>query len=192
MRAPRLADAASRAVMQGVCVDDSDCGQPHILEDSIAIRPLKDCPEHIEEIARQLEIEWPEYYGEGFSNAREEVRGYACASVLPYGFVALNENVACGFMAVRSDCLHSHSHLGPWVVCGLVRPQMRGSGIGERLLQAIERHAWRHRIPALYAASATCHNLLLRARWYKMDEVAHFGERLGVYTKRLEVESTVQ
>ena len=55
--------------------------------------------------------------------------------------VAFCDGVLCGTAALRPTSLTTHPHLTPWLAALLVAPEVRGEGVGNRLLAAIEGYA---------------------------------------------------
>lgn len=152
----------------------------------ISIEPLALRPEAIPVLREWFEAEWPEYYGRGGKgSALRDLQGYANRGSLPLGIVALESGTVCGVAALRADSIASHAHLSPWAAAGLVDPSMRGRGIGQLLLGALEQQACELGFHRIYCATGTAQSLLQRRGWRLLENASHEGERLGVYAKAL-------
>ena len=134
------------------------------------------------ELRGWLEREWPAWYGAGGRrSAEEDLRAFSATDGLPFGIVALRDRQVCGVAALKAESIPSHAHLRPWVSAGLVKPSLRGRGIGSLLLEALERRARDEGFNSIHCATATAESLLVRRGWSLLERVAHEGQNLGVY-----------
>ncbi|MBZ8141004.1 GNAT family N-acetyltransferase [Rubrivivax gelatinosus] len=148
--------------------------------------PLAERPDLIPLIRGWFEAEWPAWYGPGGpGQALHDLQACAQHDALPLGLVARLDNHPCGFMALKRDGLASLPHLGPWVGAAVVLPGLRRLGIGRALLLELERRAAALGETRLYCATATAASLLQHCGWRRLERVAHGGEMLDLYDKRL-------
>ena len=87
--------------------------------------------------------------------------------------------------ALKAESIPSHRHLCPWAAAGLVKPALRGHGIGSMLLARLEQQARIQGFAEIHCATATAESLLQRRRWQLVERVTHEGQDLGVYRKGL-------
>lgn len=151
----------------------------------LQIEPLAWHPEAPRTLQGWFEAEWPSHYGaRGPGDARRDLEAYSNADGLPFGVVALVDGSVCGAAALKGDSIASHGHLSPWAAAGLVRRDLRGRRIGQRLLIALEEHA-RAVGSAGSIATGTAESLRRRCGWRLLERIIHAGETLGIYAKAL-------
>jgi GNAT superfamily N-acetyltransferase len=129
--------------------------------------------------------EWPEWYGPGGrGNAVADLTAFStAASALPVGFIALENNVPVGVMALKAESLPTHRHYCPWAAAGLVLPSHRGRGIGAQLLGVLVQKARELGYPRIYCGTATAVSLLRRGDWSELETIEHEGEAIVIFSK---------
>jgi GNAT superfamily N-acetyltransferase len=142
----------------------------------------------VQSLARWLESEWPDWYGpDGPGDAANDMEEAAQGDRLPVAVIALRGGVPCGISVLRpTDAAAAQTGYGPWVGGGLVRAELRGQGIGARLLGAIEGEARRLGFATIYCSTRRAQRLLARCGWESMMEITHEGAPLSVYRKTVE------
>jgi GNAT superfamily N-acetyltransferase len=154
--------------------------------DPVRIERLSRHPEHQPLVASWFRAEWPGWYGPGGrADADVDVRDYAGEGRLPVGVLALLDGTPVGFAVVRATSLPSHPHLTPWAGAGYVLPELRGRGIGARLLAALEDEARELGFERLYCSTGTAARLLERAGWSELERVEHEGSEQVVFERIL-------
>lgn len=152
----------------------------------VKIEQLAAHPEALSELRRWFETEWASYYAaSGPGDAEQDLRAFAHRGSLPVGIVALQDGLLCGVAALKADSIASHSHLSPWAAAGLVKPSMRGKGIGARLVGGLEEEARSLGFARIYCGTSTAGSLLERCGWELAERIIHEGEDLGLYSKAL-------
>lgn len=152
----------------------------------ITIVHLGSCPEMLPELATWFKSEWPLWYGPGGRGVAElDLAEFSNKDKLPLGVIALRKGLLCGIAVLKSQSIASHSHLTPWAAAGLVKPSLRGHGIGRLLLTALESEAQLLGYPSIYCATGTSISLLQRAGWQFIESVQNEGETLAIYMKAL-------
>lgn len=152
----------------------------------LRIDPLALHPEVLPELQRWFELEWPSYYeAGGRGSAQQDLQAYANLDGLPYGVAAFRGGSLCGVAALKAESIASHAHLSPWAAAGLVRRDLRGQGIGEQLVLALERRAESMGFDRIYCGTSTAERLLRRIGWRLLERVEHDGELLSIYEKAL-------
>lgn len=153
----------------------------------LKIEHLAAHPEVLPELRQWFETEWASYYGAtGPGDADHDLRSFANRGSLPVGIVAFQNGFLCGVAALKVDSIASHSHLSPWAAAGLVKPSMRGKGIGTRLLAALEEEARKLGFAHIYCGTSTANSLLERFGWDLLERIVHEGDKLGIYHKSLQ------
>lgn len=150
------------------------------------IEPLASHPEVLPELQAWFEAEWPAYYGaQGPGNAQKDLRAFANPDGLPFAVVAFLGGWLCGIAALKADSIASRAHLSPWAAAGLVRHDLRGRGIGQQLVVALEQRAKAMGFNRIYCGTGTSGNLLQRCGWRLLERLIHDGENLGIYEKAI-------
>lgn len=152
-----------------------------------AIERLGAGSRHLDALAGHLLQEWPDWYGEGGpGDAPADLRAWAHdRPTLPLAMVALEGSEPIGLAALKAESVASHRHLAPWAAAGWVRPDRRRSGIGARLLAALEAQAAALGFDALYCGTATADTLLARAGWQAVDHGHQSGEAMRIWRRAL-------
>lgn len=152
----------------------------------IVIQPLAEHRHLLPTLEGWFESEWPAWYGAGGrGSARQDLLAYANLGSVPFGLVAFESGVACGFVALKREAFPSHPHLSPWVGAAYVEPSLRRRGIGRALLLALEPHARSLGYARIYCATGTAGWLLLRCGWLLLAHAGHEGQNVGVHEKAL-------
>lgn len=143
---------------------------------------------YLHELQRWFEDEWPDYYGAGGpGDAAADLAAFARdANVLPLAAIALRGDAICGIAALKREAFGGLDALLPWASAGLVKPELRGRGIGAQLIAALEYHAHRLGHAQIYSATSTAATLLLRCGWHRRQTIVQDGSEFGVYEKRLD------
>lgn len=152
----------------------------------VTVTPLADHPEVLPTLQAWFEAEWPGHYGvDGPGDAAADLSAFARRGELPVGVVAFCEGTLCGVAALKAVSISSHAQLTPWAAAGLVRPDLRGQGIGLQLLSALEDEARALGYASIHCASGTAARLFERAGWRRIDRIEHDGAPLAIYRKAL-------
>ena len=154
---------------------------------AIVIRRLEKVPDALPVLARWFAEEWEPYYGpDGPGDAGADLVEATGPEPTPMCFVALNsEAEPVGTVSLRKESLPTHRQYSPWVAALLVRPQSRGQGIGEALIDAAEAEARRLGFRRLYVGADRRSGRLARRGWKLIDEAPTLREVTGVWALRL-------
>ncbi len=150
----------------------------------VIVRPLREHPGFVAELAHLVQTEWPEWYGPaGPGNAMQDLSAFAnTEGALPVGVVAITEaGRPCGVAALKAASIPEYRHLSPWAGAGLVVPQLRGQGIGAALLAALLVEASRLGYGSVYCATSTAMSLLHRVGWRLLEQTLHDGKPIFLF-----------
>jgi len=155
------------------------------MTEPLTIAPLAEHREWLPTLARWLESEWPDWYGpDGPGDAADQLEEAAHRDRLPVAVIALRGGVPCGISVLRpTDAAAAQTGYGPWVGGGLVPAELRGQGIGARLLGAMEGEARRLGFTTIYCSTRGAQRLLERCGWESIGTITHEGAPLSVYRK---------
>jgi GNAT superfamily N-acetyltransferase len=159
-------------------------------KERVVIARLAEHSEWLPMLARWLEREWPDWYGpHGPGEATADLEEAAQSDGLPLAVIALLDGVPCGISVLRpTDAAAAQTGHAPWVGGGLVRADLRGQGIGARLLAAMESEARRLGFGTIYCSTTGAERLLERCGWQSIGTITHDGAPLAVYRKPVSIE----
>ncbi|HSX59516.1 MAG TPA: GNAT family N-acetyltransferase [Tahibacter sp.] len=152
----------------------------------LAIVPLAARPQYLPELKHWFETEWADYYGAGGrGDAAADLAAFAGGDGLPFALIAVRGDELCGIAALKRDAFAGLDALFPWASAGLVKPALRGRGIGAALIAGLEDEARRRGYSKIYSATSTAETLLRRRAWRFRESVVHGGAAVAVYEKDL-------
>lgn len=143
-------------------------------------------PRHQAELRRWFETEWADYYGPaGIGDAAADLAAFAHGDELPVALIAVRGDELCGIAALKRDAFRGFEALSPWASAGLVKPELRGRGIGAALIAGLEDEARRRGFTRIYGATSTAATLLRRRGWRERETVMHDGAEVAIFEKAL-------
>lgn len=152
--------------------------------DEVQIALLADHPEAISIFKAHFESEWEGWYGpNGPGDAETDLRCYSNRDRLPIAVVAFLAGEPIGLAALKPESIDTHKHLSPWAAAGWVLPELRGKGIGGRLLHALQDLAHELGYKEIYCGTGTANSLLERNGWEPLEKVSYHGEEVCIYRK---------
>lgn len=159
-------------------------------KDSLRIELLADHPEAISFLKELFESEWEPYYGKaGPGDAEKDIRTSANRSELPIAVVAIDGEQVCGTAALKMKSLTTYPDLYPWLAGLLVAPPYRRRGIGEQLIERIEKLAKQLGYNEIYVGTGEKSGMseitLDKRHWIFVDKSDYFVGEASVYRKSL-------
>jgi GNAT superfamily N-acetyltransferase len=97
----------------------------------------------------------------------------------------LRDGIVLGTATLSYDSITTQPHLGSWLTAFYVRPELRGRGIGRKLVAAIEAAAQRLGFAQLYAGSGHAASLFVRAGWHLLECLSYHGEEVAILRRDL-------
>lgn len=147
---------------------------------------LADHPQTLPTFEEWFKSEWPEHYGpEGNGDARQDLLQYATRGTLPVGLVGFVGEQPVGLVVLTESADTKRPDLSPWVAAGLVHPDHRHLGFGNRLLTALERVAEEMGYSQIYCGTQAAALLLERSGWAYVEHSEADGRHLAIYKKEL-------
>jgi len=95
---------------------------------------------------------------------------------LLYLAITDDEKVLAAIGLADFDDLEEFRHLGPWICAFIVRPELRGQGLGSEILYAMEERACEFGISPLYLWTEE-HESFYRNRGYQVVDTLDKGAR---------------
>jgi GNAT superfamily N-acetyltransferase len=152
----------------------------------VRVARLADHPHLLEELARDLEREWAEWYGPGGKGcAHADLMARANRDVLPLALVAHDGERAVGTLTISPADIYVHPGFSPSLIAFWVRNDLRNRGIGAQLLRAAYDEARRLKLTTLYASTSTAASLFRRELWREGERFAWDGSELTIFARDL-------
>ncbi len=166
------------------------------MKPDVQIELLADHPEAKPQLRAWFEDEWAPYYGPGGpGDAERDLENSSKRDALPIAVVAMMNGEVCGTAALKRESVTTHPHLSPWLAALLVARRLRGRGIGDRLVAAVEALARKSGFDHLYAGTSTARDggqddvtlasLLVRRGWTFVERGPYFVSEVAIYRKAL-------
>ena len=153
------------------------------MSDNIRIKLLADHFHFSDIIEKWYKDEWYQSYGsEGPWDARKEIEGCCNRDKLPIGLVAIDNDAIYGTVALKRRSA-SHTNLTPWLTALYVAPEMRGKGVGRKLVNNVEKLAKNLGYGKIYARSGTAVKFFKQLGWSPMDKTMFQGQELTIFIK---------
>ncbi len=151
---------------------------------------LADHPEVIPVLTKLFESEWEPYYGpSGPGNAKTDIVNSANRTKLPIAVVAINSGKVCGTAALKMESITTYPDYFPWLAALLVDPAYRRQGIGEQLIDEIEKLAKQLGNKKIYVGTGEKSGMsevtLENRGWKIIDKSEYFMGIVSVYKKSL-------
>lgn len=113
--------------------------------------PLRDCPQHIEQLATWHFGEWGPLNPANDVPARvARLHQHVLSKGVPNTFVAIDGNEVLGSASLVSHDLDLRPELTPWLASVFVDPAQRGCGIGQQLVRRVMGEVESLAIPRIY------------------------------------------
>ena len=146
------------------------------------IRPLGEVPEAGRLLAQAFKDAWSDFFADRSAEEIQDVL-FVEGSELPVILVASVDGRVAGTVALRARSVETHEHLGPWVTGLWVQSNLRGLGLGRKLLLAITEEAAARGFREIYAVTNTARWLFDKLGWNRVEEILYHGEEVTLYRK---------
>lgn len=172
--------------MQANIMPDRDRSIEHEPKLTYTIELLADHPQHVEQIARWCNAEWPSYYDNGnLSAALDYHSATCCRTQVPLGLVAVEKERLLGTVSLIEDDMSVRPMYNPWLGCVYVDPSCRGRGVAGKLIDAATDWAQKLNLPHLYAWTKVLNSCFINRGWVAIEAVEFLGEQVTVFKKVL-------
>ena len=157
------------------------------MTERVVVRLLADAPDTIPTLATWYKQEWADWFNDTPLEAIEaDFRNVANRDCMPLAFVAFdNASTLLGACSIRDEQFEPYPHVSPWLRGLYVHAPHRGRGVAEELVRAACEHAAKLGIAKLYASTHSAVSTYERAGWLGFDQVAHDGQTLTIFAKRI-------
>jgi predicted N-acetyltransferase YhbS len=140
---------------------------PHII-------PLRECPQHIEQLATWHFGEWGDLNPANDVPARvARFHQQLLANGLPTTWVAVDEQNVLGSASLVAHDLELRSHLTPWLASVFVAPAQRGRGIGRSLVRRVMDHVEQLEIPRFYLFTMDQESFYRELGWETLEKLVY-------------------
>lgn len=152
----------------------------------ITITYLADCPQHLPTIAAWIFDEWGYAYPGLTYEAQQEIfLSYLQREAIPLTLVALSEGKPVGTASLQPKDMTTRPELSPWLACVYVPRELRGKGIGSRVVQAAEQAGKKLSIPKLYLFTPDQEMFYTRLGWSVIERTEFRQREVAVMWKNL-------
>ena len=150
---------------------------------SLLIRSLSVRPEWVDPLAEWHYAEWGALYGPewSLSAARDELRAHSAGDRFPLTLVAERDGELLGSVSlVEHDAMELEHFGSPWLASLYVRAEMRGCGVGRRLIEAVQQCAAAQRVARLRLFTPAHSEYYRRGGWRKLRRAQVNGQSVDV------------
>lgn len=99
--------------------------------------------------------------------------------------IALDEGELLGGAALARDDLPERPDLGPWLACVFIRPEARGRGLAEQLIEGICDHARATDIARLYLHTHDQSGYYAKRGWQVVERFEAWGKEQWLMAREL-------
>ncbi|HDZ56905.1 MAG TPA: N-acetyltransferase [Pseudomonas xinjiangensis] len=99
--------------------------------------------------------------------------------------IAMDTEGLLGGAVLAKDDLPERPALGPWLACVFTKPQARGQGLAERLIEAICTHAKSNGIARLYLHTQDRRDYYAKRGWEDVETFPYWGKEQRLMKREL-------
>ncbi|WP_263140564.1 GNAT family N-acetyltransferase [Pseudomonas sp. RIT-PI-AD] len=141
--------------------------------------------QHSAELARWIHTQFPYEFADqpladwqGEFSAGQRSRAWR-------SLIALEDGRLLGSASLALDDLAQRPDLGPWLACVFVRPECRGQGLAERLIEGICRDAAAQGHRLIYLHTRDRADYYGKRRWQTLETFEAWGETHSLMYREL-------
>lgn len=148
---------------------------------------LKYHQRHIPTLARWFKEEWSEYFADQPLDtiAEEQFVSRLNDSILPISFLAHENEIPIGTVALLPESVTTHKHLSPWLGGLYVHQEYRHKGIGSKLVEAGIEKAIVLGFDCIYAGISKAEDHYISQGWQISERVLYCDKPLSVLRRDL-------
>lgn len=157
------------------------------MTEPVVVRLLADASDAIPKLATWYKQEWAGWFIDTpLEEIEADFRSVANRDCMPLALIAFDSaSTLLGLCSIRDEQFEPYPHVSPWLRGLYVHAPFRGRGVAGELVRAACEHAARLRIAKLYASTHSAVGTFERAGWLGFDQVAHDGQTLTIFAKRI-------
>lgn len=143
-------------------------------------------PYHLDTLAEWHHSEWS-YLNPGGSVSKraEKMRSYLTGDAIPSTYVYKLEEELAGSAAIVVQDMDTHKELSPWLASVYVKPELRGKGVGSKLVLHVMEQAKDLGIETLYLFTDGKANFYAKLGWSVWSEEIYRGCHVTIMEVRL-------
>lgn len=148
---------------------------------------LKNHPQHIPTLASWFKEDSPDYFRDQSlaEIAAEHFASRLNDDVLPVSFLAYEDEIPLGTVALLAESVTTHKHLSPWLGGLYVHPAYRHKGIGSKLVRAGLEKAVALGFGSIYAGVSRAEQHYLSQGWEVFSRVTYYEKPLSILRRKL-------
>ena len=153
---------------------------------SKSIVNLNEEPGHLDTLAEWHHLEWSYLNpASSVSMRAEKMRSYLTEDAIPSTYVYKLDGELAGSAAIVAQDMDTHKELSPWLASVYVKPELRGKGIGSKLVLHVMQGAKDIGIETLYLFTDSKANFYAKLGWSVLSEEVYRGCRVTIMKVRL-------
>ncbi|WP_295802437.1 GNAT family N-acetyltransferase [uncultured Microbulbifer sp.] len=148
-------------------------------------------PEMIDILASWHYLEWGSLYpDESLQDFKSELGKCIGPESVPATFVAVENGEPVGSISVLARDMDIDEPWGPWLANFYVKPECRGTGIGNKLIETLLGYCVSRSIPHLYLFTPSTRKYYERLGWDLVRTVDYHGQVVDIMLRALPAESS--
>ncbi|MGB9180587.1 MAG: GNAT family N-acetyltransferase [Pyrinomonadaceae bacterium] len=148
---------------------------------------LKNHQQHIPILASWFKEASPDYFKDKSPDAiaDEQFASRLNDNILPISFLAYEDEIPIGTVALLLESITTHKHLSPWLSGLHVHPEYRHKGIGLKLVQTVLEKATTLGFDSIYIGISKAEEHYIAQGWEVFEKVIFYGKPLTILRRNL-------
>lgn len=148
---------------------------------------LKNHRQHILTLAGWFKEASPDYFKDNSLDAiaNEQFVSRLNDNTLPISFIAYEDEIPIGTVALLLESITTHKHLSPWLGGLHVHPEYRHKGIGSKLVRAGLEKAIVLGFDYVYAGVSKAEDHYISQGWEMYEKVVYYEKPLSILRRHL-------
>lgn len=148
---------------------------------------LKNHPQHIPTLASWFKEDSPDYFRDQSLEdiAVEHFASRLNDNTLPISFIAVEDEIPIGTVALLAESVTTHKHLSPWLGGLYVHTAYRHQGIGSKLVRTGMEKAIVSGFDSIYAGISKAEEHYISQGWEVLEKIVYYEKPLSILRRSL-------